>query len=752
MSKFSQQSAMKLPNYLFWLKSRSLLSLSLGLISVISTLSPVFSAPNRNLDREETCDILVAGGGLAGAATAYEGLLAGRTVCVTEITDWVGGQISSQGTSALDERETQRSLLFYPRGYLELRRRIKEHYGRLNPGGCWVSYSCFMPYDGHKILFEVLQDAAKTGNGKLKWFPNTVIKELEITPAVAGNAVGGQQIKSAIAISHKPAPNTPPINTETLSKTIEDAYRYENSARFNKTIIRFIPKPRQTPPNPPLPRGGNATSSPPLQGGGNSKSSPLQGGGNSKSSPPLQGGGNSKSSPPLQGGARGGADWYVVDATETGELIGLADVPYRLGIDPRSPLEPSSASPTGDAYCTQGFTYTFAMEATKEPQQQQQPSFYQQYAPYYSYELQRLASFPLVFSYRQIRSMKPDEPRPADPKQFPIYPGDISMQNWTWGNDYRPGSSQDNLIYSRAQLAANGQLQPGGWMGGLRTETLRRGEENAKGFFYWLVAGTTDSQLGNGVKKPYPNNRLLSGLDSPMGTVHGLSKYPYMREGRRIIGRPSLSQAQGFTVWEVDMSRTNFKDSFYRQNLSAEDYRNLWLNLGGLNAPALAVGSQSVENTKSRSRATIYPDAVGIGHYAIDFHPCMTNSPPEAPGNTEREGTRKGQGQAYPFQIPLRAMIPQKIDNMLVAGKSIAVSHTAAAAYRVHSFEWSAGAAAGITAAFSLENGIIPYELVDELPSREPNLEVLQLRLQQNANPIAFPGTSVFNSSWQNWK
>lgn len=708
---------MKLSRYLFSLKSRSRLCLSLGLLSVISNILPVFAVTPRNPDKEETCDILVAGGGLAGAATAYEGLLAGRTVCLTDITDWVGGQISAQGTSALDERDTQRSLLFYPRGYLELRRRIKEHYGRLNPGGCWVSYSCFMPYDGHKILFEMLQDAASRGKGTLKWFPNTVIKELGITPAVAGNAVGGQQIKSAIAIGHKPAANTPPINTETLSTTIEDAYRYENSARFNKTIIRFIPKASQTPPNPPLPRGGNSTSS-----------------------------------PPLQGGARGGADWYVVDATETGELIALADVPYRLGIDPRTSLEPSSGSPTGDTYCTQGFTYTFAMEATKEPQQHQEPSFYQQYAPYYSYELQRLASFPLVFSYRQIRSMRPDETRPADPKQFPIYPGDISMQNWTWGNDYRPGSSQDNLIYSRAQLSANGQLQPGGWMGGLRTETLRRGEENAKGFFYWLVAGTTDSQLGNGVKKPYPNNRLLTGLDSPMGTVHGLSKYPYMREGRRIIGRPSFNDPQGFTIWEVDMSRTDFKADFYRQNLSEEEYRNLWLAVGGLNAPALAVGSQSVEDTKSRSRARIYPDSVGIGHYAIDFHPCMTNSPPEAPGNTEREGTRKGQGQAYPFQIPLRAMIPQKIDNMLVAGKSIAVSHTAAAAYRVHSFEWSAGVAAGVTAAFSLENGIIPYELVDELPSREPNLEVLQLRLQQNANPIAFPGTSIFNSSWQNWK
>ncbi|MEG5062669.1 FAD-dependent oxidoreductase [Microcoleus sp. B3-A4] len=690
---------MKLRQYLFLLKGRSILSLTLGLISAIGSISPVFAEPPRNRDNAETCDILVAGGGLAGAATAYEGLLAGRTVCLTEITDWVGGQISSQGTSALDERETQRSLLFYPRGYLELRGRIEQHYGRLNPGGCWVSYSCFMPYDGHKILFNILQDAARKGKGTLKWFPNTVIKELAITPAVAGNAVGGQQIKSAIAIQHKPAANTPPLNTETLSQTIEDAYRYENSPRFNKTIIQFIPKP----PNQS----------------------------------------NSKPQP---------ADWYVVDATETGELIGLADVPYRLGIDPRSPLEPSSPSPTGDAYCTQGFTYTFAMQATKEPQQHQVPSFYQQYAPYYSYELQRLASFPLVFTYRQIRSMRPDEKRPSDPKQFPIYPGDISMQNWTWGNDYRPGSAQDNLIYSREQLAEAGQLQPGGWMGGLRTETLRKGEENAKGFFYWLVTGTTDSQLGGGVKKPNPNNRFLSGLDSPMGTAHGLSKYPYMREGRRIIGRPSFNQPQGFMVWEVDMSRTDFTADFYRQNLSEEEYRNLWLAVGGLNAPALAVGSQSVEDTKSRSRATIYPDSVGIGHYAIDFHPCMTNSPPEAPGNTEREGTRKAQGQAYPFQIPLRAMIPQKIDNMLVAGKSIAVSHTAAAAYRVHSFEWSAGAAAGVTAAFSLEKGILPYELVDELPSREPNLEVLQLRLQQNANPIAFPGTSIFNSSWQNWK
>jgi hypothetical protein len=348
--------------------------------------------------------------------------------------------------------------------------------------------------------------------------------------------------------------------------------------------------------------------------------------------------------------------------------------------------------------------------------------------------------------------MKPREKRSPNPREWPIYPGDISMQNWTWGNDYRPGTSEDNLILTPTQLEATGQLQPGGWKGGLRTETLRKGEENALGFFYWLVAGTTDSQLGEGVKEKHPNYRYLSGLNSPMGTVHGLSKYPYMREGRRIISRPSYGYKNGFVVSEIDISRNNFRQDWYADNLTPEEYRLLWLNLGGLDSLPVLSGQETIADIQPRSRATIYPDTVGIGHYAIDFHPCLTNSPPELPGNTEREGERRGQGQAYPFQIPLRALIPQQIDNLLVAGKSIATSHIAAAAYRVHSFEWSVGAAAGTTAIFSLEKQVFPYELVDNLPYREPLLEELQRLLEKNNNPILFPGMSIFNQSWEDWK
>ncbi len=671
---------------------RSLISLTL-VSSFLSSLIPnsVISAPPTPSQTVE-CEILVVGGGLAGVATAYEGLLAGRTVCLTEITDWVGGQISAQGTSALDERDTQRSLLFYPRGYLELRERIERKYSKLNPGDCWVSDSCFIPGDGDKILADLLKDAAKKGKGKLNWFPSTVIKELKITPAP------GQIIQSAIAIQHRPAKGAPPLNTYPLSQTIEDSYRYENSPRFEKNIVRFVPSSRQK--------------------------------------------------------ARGNAPkWYVVDASETGELIALADVPYRLGIDARSYLEPSASSATNDPYCTQGFTYTFAMEATEEPIRHTIPQFYNQYAGYYSFELPRLASFPLVFTYRRIWSPKKGEPTNFGSFKFdaPLR-DDISMQNWTWGNDYRPGTALDNLVYTRSQLQAGGQLEPGSWMGGLRLESLRKAEEHAKGFFYWLVAGTTDSQLGKVVKQPQPNNRFLAGLDSPMGTVHGLSKYPYMREGRRIIGRPSWGHPEGFTLWEIDISRRDYKDNYYRQTLPPDEYRRLKAALAGLEATAVIAGTKSPEQTMRRTRSTVFADSVGIGHYAIDFHPCMTQSPPELPGNTEREGERRGAGQAYPFQIPLRAMIPQKIDNLLVAGKSIATSHIAAAAYRVHSFEWSSGAAAGTTAAFALEYAIAPYQLVERLPLAEPLLEVLKRRLEENGNPTAFPNTSIFNQNWDNWK
>jgi hypothetical protein len=643
------------------------------------TIRAAWAAPARPVDEAVDCEILVVGGGMAGVATAYEALKAGRTVCLTELTDWVGGQISSQGTSALDERPTQRSLLYFPQGYLEMRQRIIERYGVDDPGDCWVSAVCFLPRDGHEILMDMLKEAAKEGKGSLRFFPNTVVKDLQVGPVGSG-----KQIQAVRGIQHTPAPGAPRLNTYPLSQTIEDSYSEQDSALFKKKILQFIP-----------PSSGK---------------------------------------------------WYVIEATETGELLALANLPHRLGVDALSYTNPSASSSTDYPYCPQAYTYTFAMQATATPQAYKMPAFYPQYANSYSYNSLNYAQSPdLVFTYRRIWSVNPE----ADSRT--VNPGDISMQNWNWGNDYGPGTPIDNYIYTQEQLAAVGQLNPGGWQGGLRVSSLRGAEEQALGYFYWVLAGTTDAKLGP-VKQPSPNLRYLKGLDSPMGTVHGLSKYPYIREGRRLIGRYAYGYANGFTINEIDASRQNYQTPYYPETLSSQTYKSLEAAMAGLKAIDVIIGTLKPPELKWRTRSRIYSDSVGIGNYNIDFHPCMKFSPPQRPGNIERPGERQAAAETYPFQIPLRAMIPPKIDNLLVTGKNIATSHISAAAYRVQSFEWSVGAAAGTTTAFALEKDLLPYQLVENLPRRSPNLEILQKRLQANKNPIAFPGTSIFNENWQNWK
>jgi hypothetical protein len=42
--------------------------------------------------------------------------------------------------------------------------------------------------------------------------------------------------------------------------------------------------------------------------------------------------------------------------------------------------------------------------------------------------------------------------------------------------------------------------------------------------------------------------------------------------------------------------------------------------------------------------------------------------------------------------------------------------------------------------------------LVDDMPSKEPQLEILQSRIRELGNPTAFPETSIFNNSWDSWK
>jgi hypothetical protein len=119
-------------------------------------------------------DIAIIGGSMGGVAGALAALEQGYTVILTEATNWLGGQMTSQGVSALDEHPHIETFGRTER-YHKLRERIRvfyqEKYGvravmkngqPLNPGNGWVSHLCFEPKVGVKVLQEMLEPHLKS--------------------------------------------------------------------------------------------------------------------------------------------------------------------------------------------------------------------------------------------------------------------------------------------------------------------------------------------------------------------------------------------------------------------------------------------------------------------------------------------------------------------------------------------------------------------------------------------------------------
>ncbi len=122
-------------------------------------------------------DVAIIGGSLGGVAAALAACEAGCTVILSEETDLLGGQLSAQGVSALDEHE--RIETHANARYLTLRRRIREHYVKrgaprfmpdgqpLNPGNAWVSRLCFEPLVGTKVIRKMLRPFERAGRLKI---------------------------------------------------------------------------------------------------------------------------------------------------------------------------------------------------------------------------------------------------------------------------------------------------------------------------------------------------------------------------------------------------------------------------------------------------------------------------------------------------------------------------------------------------------------------------------------------------------
>ncbi len=102
---------------------------------------------------------------------------------------------------------------------------------------------------------------------------------------------------------------------------------------------------------------------------------------------------------------------------------------------------------------------------------------------------------------------------------------------------------------------------------------------------------------------------------------------------------------------------------------------------------------------KELKDCTKFDDAIAAGNYDIDIH------------NPEGAGTSHyyfKEGEYY--TIPYRSLLPIGADNLLVAGRCISSTHEAQASYRILPIVTTLGQAAGVAAAVSVKEGVIPKE------------------------------------------
>ncbi len=476
------------------------------------------------------CDILIVGGGTGGVAAALAATKeqsGSIKVCLTEETEWIGGQMTAQGVSALDENylvETSGAC----RSYQEVRRDIRDFYSSnrklsaigaskkyLDPGNCWVSRLAFEP----KVCLDVLKKRLEPAesNGRLATY-------LRYKPVYATCKSDSNGRKTVQAIGM--------INLDSTEIT-----------EFEANVF--------------------------------------------------------------------------IDATELGDLLPLCELEYGSGSDSASSTSEPHAPSKGDTENVQDFVFPFVVEYRPgEHHVIEKPKFYDEFNSKGKFSLQGWKMFESAFRKNEDGTESELLPfwtyRRLIDKEFfddPNYPVDVSMINWD-SNDLRG----ENIIDKTASI---------------QSERLARAKFLSLGFLYWLQTEADRDEGGKG----YPELMLRKDV---LATDDGLSKFPYIRESRRI--KP---------IQQI-------------------------------------IEQHIVASSNDLPRATAFDDTVGIGLYPVDIHGHQ-----EVPGSAQ---------QTSPFQISLSSLIPSDATNLLPACKNLGVTHITNGAYRLHPIEWAIGEVQGALA------------------------------------------------------
>eukprot|EP00040_Diaphanoeca_grandis_P031710 m.190207 g.190207 ORF g.190207 m.190207 type:complete len:759 (-) comp32396_c1_seq5:146-2422(-) len=540
------------------------------------------------------CDVVVVGGSVAGLAAAVTSAKQGVHTCLLEPTDMIGGQMTANGIPALDFDNEDANKLFNVTGaspdtfqenmafdFAQLLHSLPPPNYRHT---CWVSPYCFLP----TVIFNHgIQNMLNSAGSNLTVYKNTVLLNATMVPSsITTNDPGGVRIQSVVAIQRTITPSASCGGYGTrLSQSLPDWYSVRDSTNFTKQLIRFQ------------------------------------------------------------------SDVWI-DTSYNGELLVLSGAPYLQGIDERFDGDTSGV---GNDTVGQSFTMTFQilMHKDKVKQQRDFPPMNPEWPPPNPFLASPAIHTPThkltweslwtrrrsyhapgnisnndgddgptsTANAQNTETRSSNSVRMNPPAVNNVSVGDVMLNAW-------PDFYYDYIFESKA--AAQCSISTDTWVGGYNVRAIEGAERYSYGAY---VA------YANAAPAQWLNRTTLN--STYMGTCHGLTKMPYIRDGRRSIGLDDF-------IIDID---------FVKSNPSPPD------------CVALAGHGFDI-----------------WGHHMLPF------------GNAYPAYMQAG-GSTGDICVPLRALTNKNVSNLIVGGYTMAQSFMINSALRMHPQEFTIGVGAGATGA-----------------------------------------------------
>ncbi|MBP9759942.1 MAG: FAD-dependent oxidoreductase [Candidatus Pacebacteria bacterium] len=359
-----------------------------------------------------------------------------------------------------------------------------------------------------------------------------------------------------------------------------------------------------------------------------------------------------------------------IDASEYGDGLKLAGVPYRAGNSKSSALNQNA--------CIQSITYTAtikkysdgemptALSITSEP-----PGYTAEVDAWFKRSVTNNGSnesskLPVNWLYHNAYRGMPNSLTTPLVSYTALDLPKITRTSLNWVNDYPavdPDPFRSSTISTDLPVTVR-YLEDATYRKQVNCEAKLRTIQ----FIYYVQQGL--GQKDWSVAKDQGYNTAYNTTENNCPNIPASLKaierqlpvMPYVRESRRMIGMTTLTIS--------DLTRMD---------------------------------GSTLMNPNIPVSATYFPTSVAVGNYAADLHGC------KSPATLENDlgETSVPTGWVFTrYQIPFNALIPQTIDGFIAAEKNISQSRLVSGSARVQPTTTAIGQAAGAIAGLAVRNGI----------------------------------------------